>query len=98
MNATTASSAPSGPTTSPTTARKRAEYVRRQRPLTERAHHLDTLPAGALLDVKDLEALFNVGRVALWRWVAAGRAPAPFSRGAWTAGSVRDFLAQQGQR
>lgn len=96
MQATTSSSTPSTTTTS---APERARaYARRQRPLTDRAIHLDSLPAGALLAGADIEAIFNINRTSLWKWIAAGRAPAPFARGAWRAGDVREFLAQQGLR
>lgn len=63
--------------------------------LTPRAAQLDSLPAGARLDVHDMLSLMNCGRSSLERRLRDGRAPAPVAEEAkllWRAGDVRAYL------
>jgi predicted DNA-binding transcriptional regulator AlpA len=63
--------------------------------LTPRASQIETLPAGARLNARDIMSLLDCSKSTLLRRVAAGRAPAPIAIGEWRADSVREFFARE---
>ena len=58
----------------------------------------DTLPASAHVRLPVVAALYSVGPATVWRWVKAGRLPAPVKLGpnttAWRVGELRRVMAQ----
>lgn len=58
-----------------------------------------TLPDCALVRLPVVTALHSVGPATIWRWVKAGRVPAPVKLGpnttAWRVGELRRSLAQE---
>jgi len=59
----------------------------------------DTLPDAAYVRIATVEDLLSTSRATLWRWVKAGRIPAPKKLGpmssAWNVGELRRALAAQ---
>ena len=57
----------------------------------------DTLPASAHVRLPTVAALHGVGPATVWRWVKAGRLPAPVKLGpnttAWNVGELRRAMA-----
>ena len=60
---------------------------------------LDSLPDGALISVRQLQALAQRSRVSMWRDVRDGRLPAPVKLGPnsirWTVADARQYLTGQ---
>lgn len=60
----------------------------------------DTLPASAHVRLPTVAALHGIGPATVWRWVKAGRLPAPVKLGpnttAWRVGELRRAMAQDG--
>lgn len=71
------------------------------------AAHFDQLPGSAFLRLADFAStkgrlgIVPVSGSTVWRWVKEGSFPAPVklspSVTAWTASSIREWLAQQAQ-
>lgn len=57
----------------------------------------DTLPESAHVRLPVVAALHGIGPATVWRWVKAGRLPAPVKLGpnttAWNVGSLRRVMA-----
>ena len=57
----------------------------------------DTLPASAHVRLPVVAALHGIGPATVWRWVKAGRLPAPVKLGpnvtAWRVGELRCVMA-----
>jgi len=60
---------------------------------------LDSLPDGALISVRQLQALAQRSRVSMWRDVRDGRLPEPVKLGPnsirWTVADARQYLTGQ---
>ena len=60
--------------------------------------HFDTLPESAHVRLPVVAALHGIGPATVWRWVKAGRLPAPVKLGpnttAWRVGELRRVMAQ----
>jgi predicted DNA-binding transcriptional regulator AlpA len=60
----------------------------------------DNLPSSAHVRLPVVAALHGVGPATIWRWVKAGRLPAPIKLGpnttAWRVGDLRRVMARLG--
>lgn len=67
-------------------------------PATASLRGFDDLPNSAHVRLPVVRALYGVGPASIWRWVKAGRMPAPVKVGmqavAWNVGELRQHLAQ----